>query len=220
MLFLFLFNICEAGREIFDLIAKSMVKTNKTIYTDTVEYVDDSPAYKDPLNYTSCNATAYFSNAEIFNFNQIDYKDLRVASKYIYRIFGKSTPFKEIIRKMISYRTIRREIFNFKNFHKYVKNYIQNIQQENNEINAYLLLKSLAFKCYKLIYLFSFIELEEQKRNELKNAMVESMVLKTKCDCQWQIIQILDTVVYDFLIESLEAVISNSEKKIGQTSSP
>ncbi|WUR02744.1 uncharacterized protein VNE69_02263 [Vairimorpha necatrix] len=215
MLFVFLFDTCKAGREMFELLEKQMIKTNETIYTNFVEYVDSTNVYIDPFNYTACDTYGYFSHMEVLNSKQIDDKDLRFVSRYIYRIFKRSESFKEIIRLMENSKTLRREIFKFKNFHKYVSSYINNIRQSYNYEHKFLFLKSLAFKCYKLIYLLSFIDLDEQTSEELTKVMVENMLLKTKDDCQWQITQILKTEVFDVLIEALETVVykDGNEKK-------
>ncbi|WUR02743.1 putative SP-containing protein [Vairimorpha necatrix] len=205
MLLLFLFQIFSASdRELFNQWVNMPLQTNETINNESFEIVPNGFIYKDPLNYSSCNATEYFSNVEMLDLTTIDYNNLKAASRFIYYLLRADKTYKKTFKKMLVFKPLIRKVDNFENFHKYVLGYTKNTEQINDEEHPYLFLKSLAFMNYKLIYLLSFLELDVKTYRAVSNIMDKSKDFITKWDCQWQILQIMGNDNLERLMRACE----------------
>ncbi|WUR02738.1 uncharacterized protein VNE69_02257 [Vairimorpha necatrix] len=211
MMFLLFYSTCKLSRDVLDLHTKTMVKTNETTNKTTVEYSTNSLYHEETSNYIYCNTTDYFSNLEKLDLSQIEYTFLRVASWHVYKILRKAKPFKKKIRRMVKSKVMRRKIFEFTNFNFYVNFFIRNLPQVRDDEYPYLFLRSLALQSYKLIYLFSFVIIDDVYCRDLFDIMRKKMILRTADHCPWKITKLYNEKIYDYLIEALESVVYEDE---------
>ncbi|WUR02741.1 putative SP-containing protein [Vairimorpha necatrix] len=202
MLFLLVSKIfCTSGRELFHKWINSTLQTKETINTESLKIVPSGVIYKDPLNYSSCNSTEYFSNVESLDLAQINYDDLKAASKLIYLLLREDKNYKKTLKKMLVIDNLIQKVDNFENFHKYVLCFIRNIKL--------------------LIYTLSFIELNDKTCRQLSIIIKKSMRFITKWNCQWQILQIFKNDMDELLIRLCEIAKYNDsdssrEYKVGE----
>ncbi|WUR02740.1 uncharacterized protein VNE69_02259 [Vairimorpha necatrix] len=216
MIFLFLYKIFTmSGREIFDSWTKNLVRTNTTIYTDTMELVPNSRYVReDSLDYSSCNADKYFSYIEPLDISRLNYKDLRIASKFIYLELRQDKLYRKTLKEMLKTEPMINITDNFENFHMYVLSFIKSdIDEEIWE--PYLLVKSMAYRSYKLIYLLSYIELDEQAKNFVSKLIKRSLEIKTEKTCKWQLYQLMRVFSYYPLCLSIEGAINREHGGYG-----
>ncbi|WUR02742.1 uncharacterized protein VNE69_02261 [Vairimorpha necatrix] len=207
MMFILFYSFCKTGREALDLAMKETIRTNETINNHIVKNFTNSFNQKLTLNRSICNTSDYFSNVDVLDLRQLDFTQLRIVSWILYTLLVKSKAFKSKIRRIVKSREMRREIYSLNNFYMYVNSFIKNLEQDDDEEYPYLLLKSLAFKCYKLIYLLSYIELDTTFSKELIEIMKTKVNIRTKNHCPWKITKIYNKKTYDYLIGKLESVV-------------
>ncbi|WUR02739.1 uncharacterized protein VNE69_02258 [Vairimorpha necatrix] len=212
MMFLLFYSTCKLSRDVLDLHTKTMVKTNESKNNQTVEYNAKSSYLEEISNHTFCLTTEYFSNVEVLDLSLIEFRKVRIASWHVYHIFRDARPFKKKIQRMVQSKTLRRKIFNFDNFYFYVLHFIRNLEQENDEEYPYLFLKSLAFKCYRLIYILSFFDLDYEYNKLLLDKLRTKIKLRTKRFCPWEITNIFSENIYDLLIWTLESIVDEDDE--------
>ncbi|WUR02737.1 uncharacterized protein VNE69_02256 [Vairimorpha necatrix] len=207
-----IFTISE--RELFYSWTKDLVKTNITNYTDTLKLIENSRyVHKDPLDYSSCNATEYFSYIEPLDISELNYDDLEIASRYIYLKLIQDKLYRKTLKEMLKYKPLIYFADKFENFHKYVLSFIENTNDDDETWAPLLLVKSMAYMSYKLIYLLSFVELDEQAMFLVCWSIRNNIAFKTEEKCQWRLNQIMKIFSYNPLCWSIEKALTPNNDK-------